>query len=64
MVVPLWYSNEIPGENTRWEVYKNASCCFQQNLEAVPYKTAAVDHLLLISQRIQARHAGEVRTNS
>ena len=32
----------IPGEKTRWELNKEAACCFEQILEAAPHKTAAV----------------------
>ena len=32
----------MPGEKTRWELYKNAACCFEQFLEAAPYKASFV----------------------
>ena len=35
-------SNKMPGEKARWELHKNAACCFEQILEAAPYKTAVV----------------------
>ena len=34
--------NEMPGEKTKCELYKNDICCFKQILEAAPHKTAAV----------------------
>ena len=30
------------GEKARWELHKNAICFFEQILEVVPFKTAAV----------------------
>ena len=33
------------GEKARWELHKNATCCFEQILEATPNKTAAVQPL-------------------
>ena len=30
------------GEKARWELHKNATCCFEQILEAASYKTAVV----------------------
>ena len=32
----------MSGEKARWELLKNAACCFEQILEAASYKTAAV----------------------
>ena len=29
-------------EKTKWELYKNAACCFEKILEAAPHKTPAV----------------------
>ena len=33
------------GEKAKWELHKDATSCFEQFLEAAPYKTAVV-HLL------------------
>ena len=45
-------------EKAKWELHKDtASCCFEQILEAVPYKTAVVGHLPPIEVS-QASHAG------
>ena len=38
-------TNKMPGENTRWELHNNATCSFEQILEATPYKTAVVQPL-------------------
>ena len=35
-------SNETLGEKVRWELYKDATQCFEQILVAAPYKTVAV----------------------
>ena len=35
-------ANETYGEKARWEQDKNATCCFEQILDATPCKTAAV----------------------
>ena len=40
--VLLYHSNEMPPENVRWELHKNAICCLERILEAATYKTAAV----------------------
>ena len=32
-------SNETHGQKTKWELQKNTTCCFEQILEATPYKT-------------------------
>ena len=37
--------NETPGEKARLELHKNATCSFQQILEAECYKTAAVQQI-------------------
>ena len=34
--------NEALGEKARWELYKDATCDFEQILEAAHHKTAAV----------------------
>ena len=34
--------NKILQEKARWEIHKDIACCFEQKLEAAPYKTAAV----------------------
>ena len=34
-----------PGEKARWELHKQAVCCFEQKLETACYKTAAVQPL-------------------
>ena len=39
-------SSKMHGEKARWELHKNALCCFEQILEATPYKTADVQPLL------------------
>ena len=55
--------NEIFGEKARWELHKDAVCCFEQILEAALQKTAAIWPLTSpISQTIQVRwtrHAGQ-----
>ena len=38
-------ANKTNGEKARWELYKNAMSCFQQILNARPYKTEAVQLL-------------------
>ena len=38
-------ANEMRGEKARWELHKDAACCFEQILEAAPYKTAVVQPL-------------------
>ena len=35
-------ANETHGEKVRWELLKNATYCFEQILEATPYKIVAV----------------------
>ena len=35
-------SNETHGEKGRWKLHQNATCYFEQILEATFYKTAAV----------------------
>ena len=37
--------NETLGEKGWKELHKNATCCFEQIMEAKPYKTAAVRSL-------------------
>ena len=34
--------DRTPWENIRWELHKDAACCFEQILEAAPYKTGTV----------------------
>ena len=34
--------DKTPGGKDRWEQYKDAVCCFEQNLEEAPYITAAL----------------------
>ena len=34
--------NQTHGEKARWKLHKNAACCFEQILEAMPRKTATV----------------------
>ena len=34
--------NETLKKKTRWELYKDAVCCFEQIQETAPYKKAAV----------------------
>ena len=47
----------------RWELHKDAVCCFEQILEAAPHKTATVlppaSHLT--SHPIKTRHAGHCK---
>ena len=43
--------NETHGGNTRWQLHKRAACCFEQILEAIPYKTE-VDRPLSFHLRI------------
>ena len=38
-----WQSS--PLVNKKWELYKNAMCCFEHILEATPHKTATVQPL-------------------
>ena len=48
-------------EKARWELLKDAVCCFEQILESVPNETASIWPLTSISQTIQvrwAKHAG------
>ena len=35
-------TNKTHGEKARWKLQKNATCCFEQILEATPHKIAAV----------------------
>ena len=54
-------TNKTYGKRTRWELHKNATCCFQQILEATPHKTAAVQPFNSYFKTIQVRwtsHAG------
>ena len=39
------WTNEMDGNKTRWELYKNTTCCFEQMLEATHHKVAAVQPL-------------------
>ena len=48
-------SNKMLEKKVSWELHKNTAYCFEQILEAALYKIAAVP---LLSQTIQARHAG------
>ena len=41
-VVWLHHFNKTPREKARWELHKDAACCFEQLLEAAPHITAAV----------------------
>ena len=41
MVAPLELEQNI-WKKARWKLHKDAACCFEQILEAAPYKTAAV----------------------
>ena len=40
-----WTFNKIHGEKARWELHKDTMCCFEQNLEAMTHRTAAVKPL-------------------
>ena len=54
-------TNETHGEKWKWELHKNAICCFEQVLGASLSKQQLYDHLPPISQIIQVkqtRHAG------
>ena len=62
-------SNEILGEKARWELYKNATCCFKQILEVATHKAAAVrpfiSHLINHpSEQDMLETAGEAGMNS
>ena len=35
----------MPDEKVWWELHKDTAGCFEQNLEAAPYKTTAVQAL-------------------
>ena len=53
-------SNKMYGEKARWEVNKNATCCFEQILEAALHQKAAVWPLIshLINHPVRwTRHA-------
>ena len=56
LIVKLYHQdfNKVIREKARWELYKVAVCCFEQILDAIPYKTAA-EQQLNISQTIQVR---------
>ena len=57
--------NKTIGEKAKWEIQKDAMCCFEQILEASLYKIIVVLPLL-ISQTIQerrAKHAGHCQAN-
>ena len=41
-------SNEKHEVKARWEHHKNATCCFEQILEAAPHKTATVQPFTLL----------------
>ena len=49
-------SNKIPGEIVRWELSKNAKCCFEQTMEELSQNKPMYAHLPLIAQSIQVRH--------
>ena len=49
--------NEMLGEKAKCKLYKNAACCFEQILEAAPYKTATVLSFATIQVR-WIRYAG------
>ena len=34
-------ANKMHWEKAKWKLHKNATCCFEQNLETTPYETAA-----------------------
>ena len=40
------HGHKTHGEKARLELHKNAMCCFEQILEAVPHKTAALRALI------------------
>ena len=40
--MPHLDSNETHGEKAKWELHKNAKCCFEQILEAALYENAVV----------------------
>ena len=55
-------------EKSRWELHKDAAHCFEQILEAAPYKTAAVQPLTSyltnhLNKKKMLGNAGEVRMN-
>ena len=35
-------TNKMHGENTKWELHKNAICCFEHILDATSDKTATI----------------------
>ena len=57
----------MPGEKVRGELHKDATCCFEQYLQAAPYKTGTIrpltSHLKLSKKYEQdmLSTAGEVR---
>ena len=50
-----WTLTKHLGKKTRWVLYKDAACYFEQILEAVPHKQQLYGHLNPISQTIQVR---------
>ena len=43
--------NRVPGEKARWELHKDAVCCFEQILETTPNKTPTpTPHLNYLSK--------------
>ena len=59
-MITLWL-HHLDSNRARWVLHKNATCCFEQILEAAPYKTAALQPLI---SNLTNQAAGEVRTNS
>ena len=61
-IVRLYHldSNQMPEEKERWELHKDAACCFQQILKAAHYKIATVRTLTshFTSHPIKKRYAG------
>ena len=54
-------ANKTAGEETGWQLHKNAACNPEQVLAATPYKTPTYGHLPPITKTIQVRrtrHAG------
>ena len=39
-------SKETQGEKDRWELHKNAMCCFEQIMQAIPSKAANEPYLI------------------
>ena len=47
-------------EKNRWEIHKNAFCCFEQTTKATPQKHLLYSHLNLISKTIHDKQNMQV----